>query len=42
LGIFDKDEFYGFVDVPKGYKAKIEDDDNLPQLRDIDSDSDDE
>jgi hypothetical protein len=29
LGIFDQDEFYGFVDVPKGYKAKIEDYDNI-------------
>ena len=42
LGIFDKDEFYGFVDVPKGYKANLEDHDNIPQLVEIDSDSDDE
>jgi hypothetical protein len=42
LGIFDKDEFYGFVDVPKGYKAKFDEDDNVPELEDINSDSDEE
>ena len=42
LGIFDENEFSGFVDVPKGYKAKIEDYDNIPQLMEINSDSDEE
>jgi len=42
LGIFDENDFSAYSGVPKGYKAKFDEDANVPELIEIDSDSDEE
>lgn len=42
LGVFDENDFSAYSGVPKGYKAKFDEDDNVPELENINSDSDEE
>ena len=42
LGIFDKDQFCEDLGLPNDYKAEFDDEDDIPDLKEIDSDSDDE